>query len=97
MKFGESVRLFRQQKGLTQEKLGELLGVSSQAVSKWETMESYPDAELLVPLANALEVSLDVLFHNEQVMFLSYSQDSIHIASHTGIVHRHDDLGAGGD
>ncbi|MBE6724124.1 MAG: helix-turn-helix transcriptional regulator [Ruminococcaceae bacterium] len=67
MKFGESVRLFRQQKGLTQEKLGEMLGVSSQAVSKWETMESYPDAELLVPLANSLEVSLDVLFHNEQV------------------------------
>ena len=67
MKFGESVRLFRQQKGLTQEKLGELLGVSSQAVSKWETMESYPDAELLVPLSGALGVSLDVLFRNEQV------------------------------
>lgn len=67
MKFGESVRLFRQQKGLTQEKLGELLGVTSQAVSKWETMESYPDAELLVPLSNALDVSLDVLFRNEQI------------------------------
>ncbi len=65
MRFGEQVRRFRQEKGLTQEQLGERLGVSSQAVSKWETCESYPDAELLVPLANALDASLDVLFSND--------------------------------
>jgi len=37
MTFGEVVRAERMKKGLTQEKLGEMLGVSSQAVSKWET------------------------------------------------------------
>ena len=67
MTFGETVRRYRQEKGLTQEKLGEKLGVSSQAVSKWETMDCYPDAELLVPLANELDVSLDVLFRNDRV------------------------------
>ena len=67
MTFGEVVRAERMKKGLTQEKLGELLGVSSQAVSKWETTGCYPDAELLVPLANTLDVSLDALFRNGQV------------------------------
>ena len=67
MTFGEVVRTERMKKGLTQEKLGEMLGVSSQAVSKWETTGCYPDAELLVPLANALDVSLDALFRNGQV------------------------------
>ncbi|MBR4896263.1 MAG: helix-turn-helix transcriptional regulator [Clostridia bacterium] len=67
MTFGEVVRTERTKKGLTQEKLSELLGVSSQAVSKWETTGCYPDAELLVPLANALDVSLDSLFRNGQV------------------------------
>ena len=67
MTFGEVVRAERIKKGLTQEKLGELLGVSSQAVSKWETTTCYPDAELLVPLANALDISLDALFRNGQV------------------------------
>ena len=67
MTFGEVVRAERMKKGLTQEKLGEMLGVSSQAVSKWETTSCYPDAELLVPLANALDVSLDALFRNDQV------------------------------
>ena len=67
MTFGEVVRAERTKKGLTQEKLGEMLGVSSQAVSKWETTGCYPDAELLVPLANALDVSLDALFRNGQV------------------------------
>ncbi len=67
MTFGEVVRAERMKKGLTQEKLGEMLGVSSQAVSKWETTGCYPDAELLVPLANALDVSLDALFRNGQV------------------------------
>ena len=64
MKFGELVRVFRQKKDLTQEALGDKLGVSPQAVSKWENSDCYPDAELLVPLANALDVSLDVLFLN---------------------------------
>ena len=62
MSLSQNIRKYRLEKELTQEQLASLLGVSAQAVSKWETSETYPDGALLVPLANALGVSLDVLF-----------------------------------
>ena len=45
--------------GLTQEALGERLGVTGQAVSKWETASALPDVLLLPELCRALELSLD--------------------------------------
>ena len=62
MSLSQNIRKYRLKKDLTQEQLANLLGVSAQAVSKWETSETYPDGALLVPLAHALGVSLDVLF-----------------------------------
>ena len=62
MKLGENLRAARLAAGLSQEALGEMLGVVSQTVSKWERGESAPDAALLVPLAEALGLSLDSLF-----------------------------------
>ncbi len=59
-----NIKKYRLESGLTQEQLADALGVSSQAVSKWETTDTYPDGSLLVPLANALGVSLDGLFDN---------------------------------
>ena len=67
MSLSENIRKFRTEKNMTQEQLANLLGVSSQAVSKWETSETYPDGSLLVLLANTLEVSLDRLFGNQNV------------------------------
>lgn len=64
MSFSENLKCMRLEKKMTQEQLANMLGVSPQAVSKWETSETYPDGALLVPLANALEVSLDRLFNN---------------------------------
>lgn len=64
MSLSENIRKFRTEAGYTQEQLAEMLGVSSQAVSKWERSETYPDGALLVPLANALGASLDELFDN---------------------------------
>ena len=64
MSLSQNIRKYRLEKDLTQEQLACLLGVSAQAVSKWETSETYPDGALLVPLANVLGVSLDVLFEN---------------------------------
>ena len=60
-KIGGFLKKLRLEKQMTQEQLASLLGVSAQAVSKWETSETYPDGALLVPIANALDVSLDVL------------------------------------
>lgn len=62
MNLGDNILSARKAAGLSQEALGERLGVVSQTVSKWERGESAPDAMLLPPLADALGVSLDALF-----------------------------------
>lgn len=62
MSLGENIHAARKISGLSQEALGEKLGVVSQTVSKWERGESAPDAALLPSLADALGVSLDALF-----------------------------------
>lgn len=62
---GTTILTARRAKGLTQEALAELVGVSAAAVSKWETGASYPDITLLPPLARALGLTVDALldFH----------------------------------
>ena len=62
MSLGENIRKYRQARGLTQEALGEKLGMAAQTVSKWEREESMPDAAMLPKLAELLGVSLDRLF-----------------------------------
>lgn len=56
---GRQIALLRTDKGLTQSELGERLGVSFQAVSKWERGETLPDTALLPDLANVLETTVD--------------------------------------
>ncbi len=73
MSLSANIKRLRQEKNLTQEQLAAKLGVSAQAVSKWETSETYPDGTLLVPLAQALDVSLDVLFDNNSVSMADVS------------------------
>lgn len=58
---GARIASYRKQEKLTQEELGEKLGVSPQAVSKWENDASAPDISLLLPLADALKVSVENL------------------------------------
>ena len=58
---GESIRRSRKQKGMTQEALAQVLSVSAQAVSKWETGQSLPDIGLLLPLSKALGVGVNDL------------------------------------
>lgn len=62
---GEQIKKYRNQKNYTQEKLGNLIGVTTQAVSKWERGGT-PDAEILPKLADALGVSIDALFGREE-------------------------------
>lgn len=59
---GERIALRRKQKGLTQENLAERLGVSPQAVSKWETGAGCPDIALLPEICRHLDLSMDELF-----------------------------------
>ena len=65
MSFADNVKKYRVGLGLTQEALGQRVGVSPQAVSKWETADGFPDPSLLPDLADALEVTLDELYGRE--------------------------------
>ena len=61
MSFSENLQVIRKKNRLSQEELAELLGVSRQAVSKWELGEGYPEVEKLLLLSKKLTVSLDSL------------------------------------
>lgn len=61
LNFSDNLRTLRAAKNLTQEKLADLLGVSVQTVSRWETRVSYPDVELLPVLAELFGVTVDEL------------------------------------
>lgn len=61
MTIGESIRHHRKRLGLTQLELAERVGVSVQAVSKWETNTGLPDISMAVPLARALGTTTDEL------------------------------------
>ena len=61
MELKDRIAAVRKAAGLTQEQLGELLGVTRQAVSKWERGLSYPDVTLLEPLAAALDLTVEEL------------------------------------
>lgn len=61
MMLHENIRSIRKAKGMTQEALAEAMGVTTAAVSKWETGQSAPEVEMLMELADYFEVSVDTL------------------------------------
>ena len=83
MSLSSNIKRLRLEKDMTQEQLATKLGVSAQAVSKWETSETYPDGALLIPLANELEVSLDELFGNESVTMADISGKIVKLIHNT--------------
>ena len=62
LKIGEKIRQLRQRDGRKQEDLAVGLGVSPQAVSRWEANGGYPDMELIPAIANYFNISIDELF-----------------------------------
>lgn len=83
MSLSGNIKRLRLERNLTQEQLATKLGVSAQAVSKWETSETYPDGTLLVPLAKALDISLDELFDNDSVSMADISRRIISLIHNT--------------
>lgn len=63
MKLSEQIYAFRRRAKLSQEELAEQVGVSRQAVSKWERGEATPDVEKLVALARVFQVTVDELLN----------------------------------
>ena len=62
IKISERLAVLRKQKGLTQEDLAQIFGVTNQAVSKWESGASCPDISLLPDIADYFGISMDMLF-----------------------------------
>lgn len=65
--FGERIYNLRRKEGLSQEEFADKLGVSRQAVSKWETGQSVPDSEKAAAMAKFFGVSLDWLINGDEV------------------------------
>ena len=63
---GNNIKIIRKQIGLTQEELALHIGVTPQAVSRWENGTGMPDISMVVPLAKTLNVSTDYLFGLEK-------------------------------
>jgi transcriptional regulator with XRE-family HTH domain len=63
---GKRIAALRREKGLKQDELAEKLGVSAQAVSKWENDQTCPDISLLPLLSKTLGVSVDELLSGKQ-------------------------------
>ncbi|MBQ7115853.1 MAG: helix-turn-helix domain-containing protein [Clostridia bacterium] len=65
---GTTIKKLREAKGITQLKLADEIGISSKAVSKWETAKGLPDITLVEPLAKALGVSVMELMSGDTVI-----------------------------
>ena len=85
MTFAEKLKSIRKQVGMSQELLAEKIGVSRQAVTKWETGAGIPDIENIIAISNLFNISIDELFCNEKILpklaniFSKVSQSTISI------------------
>lgn len=70
MAFYEKLRILRKEMGLSQEELADRIGVSRQAMSKWESGQSYPELDKLIVLSGILNVSIDELVKDQAPDFL---------------------------
>ena len=83
MSMGKNIACFRKRKGYTQEELGQQIGVTNQAVSKWESETSMPDVLMLPRIAHALDVTLDDLFAEQTVQTITpefhvFNENAVH-------------------
>ena len=67
LSIGENIKHFRKSRDITQERLAEMLGVSCQSVSRWESGICYPDVELLPVIAGIFEVTVDKLLGVDEI------------------------------
>lgn len=74
MKLHEKIVLYRKKNGLSQEGLAEKIGVSRQAVSKWETGEALPEVTKLKALADTFNVTVDFLLDESKVEYIPQNQ-----------------------
>ena len=69
LNIGEKIYQLRKKKNLSQEDLASILNVSRQTISKWETGDSTPDLDKIVPLCNFFEISTDEFLKGRDVVY----------------------------
>jgi len=79
MKLAEKIQDLRKKNGLSQEQLAEQLGISRQAISKWESEQSTPDIDKVVLISDFFNVSTDYLLKQEKAI----SEDSVNQEEYT--------------
>ncbi len=84
--FGNFLYSLRKQRGWTQTELADRLGVTNQAVSKWENGDSFPDTGLLVPLAELFGVSVDELLKGKRKPLPAENQKTLESEKPTNAV-----------
>lgn len=67
VKIGKFIAELRKEQGLTQEKLGEILGVTNKTISRWETGTYLPPAEVLLDLSKRFNVSVNELLSGKKL------------------------------
>ena len=65
MKFGEKLSKLRKEYNYTQEQLADILGVSRQSISKWESDIAFPETDKLIKIGNLFDCSMDYLLKEE--------------------------------
>ena len=66
MELSEKIQMLRKKEGLSQEAFAEKMGVSRQAVSKWELGVSKPDVDKIVMMSSLFQVTTDYLLKDKQ-------------------------------
>ncbi len=84
-KIGAFIAMKRKEKNLTQLQLGQVLGVTDRAVSKWERAKSFPDIGMLKPLCAALDVSVAELLEGEESCRQHFTREETDEAALRGI------------
>lgn len=89
IKLGEKIKELRKRDGRKQEELAAALGVTNQAVSRWEANGGYPDIEILPSIANYFNITIDELFgydSDRQAKLRSYTERADQMLKHNDIV-----------
>lgn len=71
---GDNIKFYRKKNQLTQDDIAEACNVTRQAVSKWECGNGFPEASLLLPLCNELEITVNELLTGERISQQNYKK-----------------------
>ena len=73
IKVGAFLKHLRKEKGITQEKLSEELGVSGRTISRWETGRGMPDTSIMADLCKVLDISINELLSGQRLSSVDYN------------------------